>query len=221
MIVTIDGPAGSGKSTVARELAARLGIPFLDTGAMYRAVAHAALSAGVSTGDAKAIVGLAARIKLDLDCGPTHTRVLVDGHDVSDAIRTIPVSTATSEVARIPGVRALLVAHQRRIGASLGSLVAEGRDQGSVVFPHADAKFVLEASIERRAARRGKELAEGGSSANIEMVMEAIRTRDASDSKHWAPLLESGEGNVLDTTNMTIEEVVARLVELLGGKPPA
>ena len=159
MIVTIDGPAGSGKSTAARKLAARLEIPYLDTGAMYRAIAHAALMRGVDFQDDDALVGFARSVELELDCGPTYTRVRVDGHDVSEAIRTLAVSAVTPCVARQPAIRDLLVARQREIGQALGSFVSEGRDQGSVVFPDADVKFVLEASLERRAQRRARNMA--------------------------------------------------------------
>ena len=218
MIVTIDGPAGSGKSTVARELAARLQIPYLDTGAMYRAVAHAALERGVDVRDERALVRLAQSLELALDCGPTHTRVWVSGHDVTEAIRTMPVSAVISHVAKCPAIRELLIAQQRRLGQTLGSFVSEGRDQGAVVFPNASAKFILDASLQRRAERRHRELVAGGEVVDLTAVMQDLRARDRVDSTQWEPLRARGEVVVIDTTDMTIRQVVDRMMELLGGR---
>jgi len=212
MVVTIDGPAGSGKSTAARKLAARLQIAYLDTGAMYRAIALAALVRGVDLSDENAVTGLARGLRLELDCGPTFTRVKVDGVDVSEAIRTMAVSRATSEVAQHQAVRALLVAEQRKIGRRLGSFVSEGRDQGSVVFPEADAKFVLEAGAVKRAERRYQEHVADGEEISLEAVLENVLARDAIDSKQWEPLLIRGEAIVLDTTHLSIAEVIDRMV---------
>jgi cytidylate kinase len=211
MIITIDGPAGSGKSTVARKLAARLGIAYLDTGAMYRAIAHAALERGVDCTDSEALAGVARSVDLEVICGPTHTRVKVDGRDVTEAIRTMVVSVASSAVARQEGIRKLLVEQQRRIGAKLGSFVAEGRDQGSVVFPFADAKFVLEAAVEKRAERRHRDMLADGEDVSIEEVLENLNRRDEVDSRQWVPLLEPGAAVVIDTTHMSLKEVVDRL----------
>lgn len=215
MIVTIDGPAGSGKSTIARKLAARLNIAYLDTGAMYRALAHAALQRGVGLADEVALVELARSLEFELDCGPTHTRVCVDGNDVSEAIRTMEVSAATSQVARCAGVRALLVERQRQTGHSLGCCVSEGRDQGGVVFPDAEAKFILDASLDERARRRCEELGERGEDVDLAVVMDDIRARDRVDFRQWAPLLESQGVVVIDTTSMTINEVVEEMVKAL------
>lgn len=215
MLITIDGPAGSGKSTAARKLAARLEIAYLDTGAMYRAIAHAAIRQGIDTSDEQAMVAAARSLRLELDCGPTHTRVRVDGHDVSEAIRTMAVSSVTPHVARCQVIRDLLVEQQRLIGRGLGSFVSEGRDQGSVVFPDADIKFVLEASLDRRAKRRLGELSAEGEDVDMAAVMENLNARDKLDSKQWEPLLVSGEAVVVDTTNLTIAQVVDRLVASL------
>lgn len=213
MIITIDGPAGSGKSTAARKLAAKLGIAYLDTGAMYRALAFAVLEHGVHLRDDEAIVRVASAADVHVDCGPTHTRVTLDGADVSEAIRSMAVNQATPFVARIPQIRQVLVEKQRELGRRLGSLVTEGRDQGSVVFPHAELKFFLDASLEKRAMRRYQELTADGEDASYDMILENLRERDGNDRKQWAPLLEPATAIHIDTTQMTIHEVVERLIE--------
>jgi len=211
MVVTIDGPAGSGKSTAARKLAARLEIPYLDTGAMYRAIAHECLRRDVELSDEHAVRALSTSLRMELDCGPTHTRIRVDGHDVSEAIRTLAVSAATSRVARMQSVRTLLVEQQRRIGEKLGSFVTEGRDQGSVVFPRADAKFVLDAALARRAERRFQEMTADGEEVTLDSVQANLVARDAVDSRQWEPLLKNGAAIVIDTTDLTIAEVVEQM----------
>jgi len=218
MIITIDGPAGSGKSTAARKLAARLGIAYLDTGAMYRAVALAALQAGVLLNDEAALVQVAREAVIDVDCGPTHTRVTLNGADVSEAIRTMAVNQATNYVARIKAIRQLLVDMQRTIGARLGSLVSEGRDQGSVVFPDAEVKFFLDASLEKRAMRRFQELTADGEEASYELIMENLKQRDGNDQCQWAPLLEPDSAIRIDTTQMSIPEVIERLLAEINRK---
>ncbi len=212
MIITIDGPAGSGKSTAARKLAARLEVPYLDTGAMYRAVAYRAMQAKADLTDTEALVQIAREADLHLDCGPTHTRVRLDGHDVSEAIRAFEVNTVTPHVATKQAIRDLLVDKQRAIGLSLGSLVSEGRDQGTVVFPDADVKFVLDAKLDRRAERRFQELAADGDEVPVEQIRDNLARRDRDDARQWAPLLGPGEAIVVDTTRMTITQVVDRLV---------
>jgi len=212
MIITIDGPAGSGKSTAARKLAAWLELPYLDTGAMYRAIAHQVMREGVDTDDPDALVRLAESMDLVLDCGPTHTRVKVNGHDVSEAIRAMEVSAVSAKIARVQRIRRLLAKKQRDIGAQLDSLVAEGRDQGSVVFPDADVKFVLDASIDMRARRRCEELAADGEEFDLEAIKEALASRDKSDAVEWEPLLEPGAAVRIDTTRLTISQVVERLL---------
>lgn len=215
MIVTIDGPAGSGKSTAARKLAARLEIAYLDTGAMYRAITYAAQQRGTNLEDNDALLNLARSVRLELDCGPTHTRVQVDGRDVSEAIRTMAVSAGTPYVARHEEIRRLLVERQRAIGRCLGSFVSEGRDQGSVVFPVADGKFVFQASLEKRAHRRLQEMLADGEEAGIAEVMDNLRIRDKVDARQWEPLLASGEAHVIDTTDLTIGEVIDRMTALV------
>ncbi len=212
MIITIDGPAGSGKSTAARKLAAHLEIPYLDTGAMYRALAYLAIQENIDLNDAEALANLARHAKLELDCGPTHTRVKANGHDVSEAIRSMTVSKVTSPIARNQAVRDILVEKQRQIGRALGSFVTEGRDQGSVVFPDADVRFVVEADIDRRAQRRQQELVTDGEEVDFNQVKDNLETRDANDSKQWAALLQPGQAIRIDTSHMTIAEVVEQLV---------
>ena len=218
MIVTIDGSAGSGKSTVARKLAARLDVPYLDTGAMYRAVAYAALEKGVDFSGEQALLEVARSVKLELDCGSTSTRVCVDGRDVSEAIRTMAVSAVTPHVAKCPAIREIFVEQQRRIGKRLGSFVSEGRDQGNVVFPDAEHKFVLDASLETRAERRLQELIADGEDVSIEAVMYNLRLRDRTDSKQWQPLLEPGRVTMIDTTEMTVQEVTDRIAKLVSAR---
>lgn len=208
MVITIDGPAGSGKSTAARKVAARLELPYLDTGAMYRAIAHVALIRGVSLEDEQALVELTRRTRLELDCGPTHVRVRADGHDISEAVRSLKVSQATGAVARVQALRDLMVAEQKRLGRRLGSFVTEGRDQGSVVFPNADLKFVLEADLEKRALRRLRDLQVDGEEVDFKEVLDNLKTRDANDSVQWSPLLEPDAAIVIDTSDLSIAEVV-------------
>lgn len=213
MIITIDGPAGSGKSTAARKLAARLGIAYLDTGAMYRAVALRALKLGLRLNDAAGLIECATGARIEVMCGPTHSRVLLDGNDVTEDIRSMAVNGATGFVAREQRIRDLLVQRQREIGEELGSLVTEGRDQGSVVFPHADLKFFLDASVERRAERRFQEMTADGESVTYEEILNNLKERDGNDAHQWAPLLEPESAIHLDTTQLTIHEVVERMLE--------
>ncbi len=184
MIVTIDGPAGSGKSTAARLLAARLGFPFLDTGAMYRAVALKSISAGIDVNDTARVAEIAHRIEIEA-LGPV---VQMDGRDVTALIRTQAVATAASRVAAIPEVRTALVLLQRK-AAGGRNIVTEGRDQGTVVFPDAKCKFYLTANVEERARRRQHELVEQGQQMSFEEILSQLIERDTRDAtRHTAPL---------------------------------
>lgn len=212
MIITIDGPAGSGKSTIARKLAARLGIPYLDTGAMYRAVALRALRLGVRPNDAAGLIECARQAHIELDCGPTFTRVVLDGEDVSEAIRGMTVNGATSAVARLQPIRELLVQRQRELGRRFGSLVTEGRDQGSVVFPDADLKVVMDATLDRRVKRRHLEMLADGEEVKVQDILDNLRERDNNDAHQWAPLLSDPDVLQLDTSHMTVAQVVERLL---------
>jgi CMP/dCMP kinase len=205
MVIAIDGPAGAGKSTVARGVADALGITYLDSGAMYRCVALAALRAGVDADDAAAVTALAAGLAIEFE----GARVELDGGDVSSAIREPEVSAIASRVSVHPGVREAMVARQRELIAA-APYVAEGRDIGTVVSPEAPLKVFLTADDEERARRRAAEFGEA-----VEDVMAALADRDARDRKreHGA-LRPAGDSIVLDTTGLAIDEVVSRVVAL-------
>jgi cytidylate kinase len=214
MIVTIDGPAGAGKSTIARTLAQRLGFRFLDTGAMYRAVAWAAMERRHDWAQAEALVVLAGELRLDVD----EQHVAVDGRDVTREIRTPEVTAATHYAANNPGVREILVEQQRR-AAGNDDIVTEGRDQGTVVFPHAECKIYLTASPEERARRRTKELVSRGQSTTVEEVLAAQNRRDASDSsREVGPLVPASDAIEVATDGLSPDEVLDRLEELVRGK---
>jgi len=205
MVIAIDGPAGAGKSTVARAVAGELGFTYLDSGAMYRCVALAALEAGVGLEDEEALGALAEGLEIDFD-GP---RVLLGGRDVSDEIRSPEVSAAASRVSVHPRVRAAMVSRQQTLIAA-GRYVAEGRDIGTVVSPDSPLKIFLTASDEERARRRAAEAGE-----DFEEVLQAQRRRDARDTEREHGALRPADDAVeLDTTGLTLEEVVARVVDL-------
>ena len=211
LVITIDGSAGSGKSTAARKLAARLEIAYLDTGAMYRALALKMIQDDLSPDDCEALTQMADRANLEVDCGPTYQRIRLDGHDVSEAIRSMKVSRNTSYIARVPEIRAILVEHQRRLGLELKAFVTEGRDQGAVVFPDADIKFVLDAATSKRAERRFIDVQAEGEPVTYDDVLRNLLARDKNDKVQWAPLLVPGQAIQIDTTDMTISQVVDAL----------
>jgi cytidylate kinase len=204
MIVTIDGPAASGKGTVARGLAASLGFAYLDTGAMYRAVALAAIRRGVSCDDAAAVGRELSAIHIEMPAD----RVLLNGEDVTEAIRAPEVSQGASKVAANSAVRAFLVPQQRRIGLGR-DIIAEGRDQGTVVFPDAPVKFYVTANICVRAERRYKELRERGVETTLDREVLEIVERDKRDSERAdSPLRQPPDAIVIDTSGRTVEEVL-------------
>ncbi len=218
MIITIDGPAGSGKSTVARRLAETLGIAYLDTGAMYRAIALCAIRAGAPLDDGARLTELAGRTELQLECDNEGVRVVMDGEDVTEAIRTMAVNQATGLVARVAGVREVLVRQQQEIGRRLGSLVTEGRDQGSVVFPDADVKFLIDADVETRTKRRYDEMLQDGQDVTCEDVRANLIERDDRDAPRWSSLAAPGAAICIDTSAMTIDEVVENMLERVRGR---
>lgn len=212
LIIAIDGPAGSGKSTVSKIVAKRLGLLYIDTGAMYRALTLKAMRQGVKLEDGQALTDLARTTKIELKSTDS-LQVLLDGSDVSVPIRTPEVTANVRYIARTPGVRQEMVKLQRAMGEKSGG-VLEGRDIGTVVFPDADYKFYLDASPEERAKRRLKDLVELGREAKVEDVKKDIVARDESDIKRAVGALKvAGDAIVVDTTSLSIEEVVDRLID--------
>ena len=207
MIITIDGPAGSGKSSAAKELARRLGFEFLDTGAMYRAVTLAALRGGVDVSDPQAVQRLLDELRLEMSPG----RVLLNGEDVSQKIRAGTVTAASGAVADSPLVRRCLVEWQRQIAAGR-NMVCEGRDQGTVVFPQAECKFFLVAQPEERARRRQRDMAARGETIAWDEVLNAQELRDARDrERDLAPMIPASDAIILDSTQLTMDQVVERM----------
>lgn len=219
--IALDGPSGAGKSTIARALAQRLGVTYLDTGAMYRAVALYVLNAGAQPGAKDQVIPLLDEIDIEIRFTDAGQRVLLNGQDVSEAIRENPVSPAASQVAAIPEVRERLVAMQREM-ASRRSVVMDGRDIGTAVLPDATLKIFLTASAHERARRRFEELRQKGEEVEFEALQRQMLERDYNDSHRAASPLRRAEDAVkLDSTGMDIEQVVeaaeALLREKIGG----
>lgn len=217
MIIAIDGPAGSGKSTTARAVAERLGYLYLDTGAMYRAVALAFIRAGAER-TSEAARRLLPSIRIDLSHDERGLRIVLDGADVSEAIRRPDVTAASSEVAALEPVRTKLVDEQRRIAHTYeqegGGVVIDGRDIGTVVFPDADVKFFMTASEQVRAERRFDELMEKTGDASYDTVLEDIRRRDRQDaSRALAPLRKAEDAIELDTSRLNVDEQVDVVIQ--------
>jgi cytidylate kinase len=205
LIIAIDGPSGSGKSTTARLLARRLGYLYIDTGAMYRAVTLKVLRQGVNPDDGKAVAGIAEGCDVRLEAAGDELRVLLDGEDVSDEIRTPEVTRHVSAVSEVPHVREVLVEAQRVMGEE-GGVVLEGRDIGTVVFPGAELKVFMEAELRIRAERRSAELAGRGIEVSVEDVASDMLRRDEHDAgRLHSPLIRAEDAVVVDTSNLTIE----------------
>lgn len=213
MIIAIDGPAGSGKSSTAKALAARLGVTFLDTGAMYRAITLKCLRNGVAFTDNAALQDLTAKTEISFTGIPPATRVLMDGEDVSEAIRSDLVTKNVSDYCAPSVVREALV-HQQRIIGHNRSVVCEGRDIGTVVFPDADLKIFMTASVEERARRRMKDFKKMGVHKSIEELIREISLRDHKDSTRAnSPLRKADDAIEMNTTEMTLEEQVNFIAE--------
>ena len=209
--VAIDGPAGAGKSTVARQVAARLGLTYVDTGAMYRALAWAVVEARIAPDDAAAVCALAARLDVRLEPGGG---VLVDGQDAAGEIRTPEISNLTSPLSALPCVRTRMVALQQAM-ARRGGVVMEGRDIGTVVLPDAEVKVFLIASLAERVRRRGEELAQGGVVLPPEELARDIAARDARDAERdVAPMVPAHDAVTLDSDGLNIEAVVGQILVL-------
>ncbi len=213
LVIAIDGPSGAGKGTVARAVASALGYRHVDSGAMYRAVAWQVLQRGIDLADEAAIAQLAARARIDVSAGAA----VIDGTDVTRAIRTPEIDRAAAAVARLGKVRALLVDRQQRIGAG-GGIVMEGRDIGTVVFPNADVKLYLDASPEERARRRAADPAHSGPTA-VEAVATALTARDEADrTRAVSPLYAAPDATVIDTTGKSVDQVVDEVMEIVKQK---
>lgn len=211
MIVTIDGPAGTGKSTVARILASRLGFEFLNTGAMYRAVAYACLQQGIDLNNAQAVGHVPATLEIVF----ANNRLILNGRDVTEEIRGQQVTQMASQVAANELVRQRLVELQRAAARGV-NLVTEGRDQGTVVFDKAECKFFLTASAEERARRRQRELLEKGEDVSLEELLIQQELRDERDeTRACSPLKPAADAVIIDTTPMSLEDVAAHLENLV------
>ena len=214
--VAIDGPASSGKSTVAKIIAKRFGYVYCDTGAMYRSVTWAALENGIDVSDTKRVIDLARRIKITFEPGQPDQRVFVDGHEVTKDIRTEKIAANVSAVAAIPEVRAQMVEQQRQI-AQAGGIVMDGRDIGTTVLPDAQVKVFLVASAHERARRRYEEnLQKGLATQSLDELEAAIKLRDQKDStRKVSPLTQAEDAILIDTTSLTIDQVVDEISALI------
>ncbi|KPK40879.1 MAG: hypothetical protein AMJ65_10300 [Phycisphaerae bacterium SG8_4] len=216
LIVTIDGPAASGKSTVARLLADKLDASFLDTGAMYRAVTLAAMQAGVDLNDQRKLLEIVQKCKFQFSAEAGKTAVCIDNTDVTEQIRDPEVTSNARYIAGEPTVRAELVRMQRQFAAARQKIVTEGRDQGTVAFADADVKFFLTADAGERARRRQADLGGKDNDQSLEQIQKAIEERDRSDeSRAVGPLKPADDAIVVDTTDLSIDQVVEKLLALV------
>lgn len=218
LIIAIDGPAASGKSTTAQRLAQKLGYVYLDTGAMYRACALQAQRLGMDLNDAVAVASLLENLDIRVELSGLHNVILLGGQDVSLAIRSNDISRLASDISALPAVRHKMVELQRKMGAR-GGVILDGRDIGTFVFPHADLKFFLTASPEVRAHRRWLELQKKGISATLPEVLEELLQRDKNDAgRALAPLAKAADAIEVDTSNMTVDDQVETLYAYIRAK---
>jgi cytidylate kinase len=212
--VALDGPAGAGKSTVARKVAQALGLTYVDTGAMYRAVTWKALQEGIELTDEAALTELANQVQIEFKPTAEGQDVFLDGIDITEDIRTRDVTNHVSAVSAVPGVRAAMVEQQRAIAARTG-VVMDGRDIGTVVLPNADVKIWLTASVEERAKRRYQELIEKGQQVDFEQLKLDIQRRDEYDSgREHSPMKKADDAVLVDTTGRTIEQVIDHILHI-------
>ena len=214
-IIAIDGPAGAGKSTIAKRLAKELNFAYLDTGAMYRAVTLKALQAGVNLTNQDELIRIAQNSKIEVVSSHDGQKIILDGNDVSDVIRSTEVTGNTKYIANCSGVRKIVVGWQRKI-AEGQSIVMEGRDIGTVVFPNADYKFYLDADLNERAQRRLKELHEKGKPMDENQLVQDIAQRDQKDmERDSGPLCKADDAIVIDSTYLKIEEVINKMLQVI------
>ena len=218
MLITIDGPAGAGKSTVSRVLANRLGLIYLDTGAMYRAVALKAIRKKIEINDEKALKSMCSDIVISFKSDEGVLKTFLDEEDVSAEIRKPEIDMSASSISAVKAVREAMTELQRKIGQK-GSIVAEGRDMGTVVFPDADHKFFITASIEERAERRYRERVEKNEAADRKIIESDIQKRDQQDSSRaLAPLKPAQDSIIIDTTDLNIDQVIDKMLLKIAGK---
>lgn len=216
MIIAIDGPAGSGKSTVAQRIASRLNFKYIETGSMYRAVAWKAQQAGIDPENAEQISEVARNISIEFQPGTDRQKVMVDGEDLTPLLKTEIIGRLAAIVAANKAVREVLVAQQQNMGRN-GNVVMDGRDIGTVVFPDADKKFFMVADQKERAQRRHEEIRVKSPEVTFEKIYEQLQQRDYEDeNRAVSPLVPAKDSILLDTTRMSIDEVVDHMIEIIG-----
>jgi cytidylate kinase len=216
LIIAIDGPAGSGKSTVAKELSKKLGFTYIDTGAMYRAVAYKVKQEGVNPENPEEVIRVLKEIEIKLLPSDSGTKVILNGEDISDKIRTEEIGKIASKIARHSKVRKILVQKQREMGEKAGNAVIEGRDTGTVIFPDADIKIFMTASPEIRAKRRWKELRSRGIKIEFDQILKEVKERDYLDqTREDSPLKPAEDAVIIDTSDKSIDQVINQILELI------